>query len=63
MGMVGAFLFGYWMGTRAGQEGMNKLRHAAFVVLQSEEFKSTVTGVSEMARGVLKQGIETARAA
>lgn len=57
--MLGSFLFGYWMGTRAGQEGMSKLRDATFTVVQSDEFKSSIAGVTGMARGALLQGMET----
>ena len=59
IGMLGSFLFGYWMGTRAGQEGMSKLRDATVMVVQSDEFKSSIAGVTEMARGVVLQGVET----
>ncbi|MBV9312456.1 MAG: hypothetical protein JO100_01695 [Pseudonocardia sp.] len=59
MGMLASFLFGYWMGTRAGKEGLRKLRDAAVTVMQSDEFRTTAAGVAGMARGVMLQGMET----
>ncbi|MDQ2708965.1 MAG: hypothetical protein M3Z25_15595 [Actinomycetota bacterium] len=63
MGMLGAFLFGYWMGTRSGQEGMHKLRGATLTLVQSDEFKSGLAGVAGMARGALSQGMDMALSA
>lgn len=60
MGMLAAFLFGYWMGTRSGEEGIRKLRDATVAVVGSEEFQTTVAGATAMARSVLTQGLENA---
>jgi hypothetical protein len=63
MGMLAAFLVGYWMGTRAGQDGMRNLRDAGVAVLTSDEFRTTVAGVAGLARGALREGLDLARAA
>lgn len=60
MGMLAAFLVGYWMGTRAGANGMRTLRDAGAAVLRSEEFRTTAVGVAGMAKGVLRQAIDLA---
>ncbi|MBO0849105.1 MAG: hypothetical protein J2P20_06575 [Pseudonocardia sp.] len=62
MSMLAAFLVGYWMGTRAGEDGMRKLRDAGIAVLRSDEFRTTVAGVAGMARDALRQGLDIALA-
>lgn len=61
MGLLIAFLAGYWMGTRAGADGMKTLVNAGNKVLRSEEFQSTVAGVTAMARGTLAQALDPNR--
>lgn len=60
MGMLAAFLVGYWMGTRAGEDGIRTLREAGAAVLRSEEFRTTAAGVTGMASGILHQAIDMA---
>jgi thioredoxin reductase len=55
MFILGAFVLGYWMGTRAGENGMSTLIEAGQKVLASEEFQTTVAGVMGMARGAIGQ--------
>lgn len=61
MTLLGAFLIGYFMGTRAGEEGMKSLLDAGTKVVQSDEFKSTVAGVTSMARGALVNALDANR--
>jgi hypothetical protein len=58
MGLLGAFVLGYWMGTRAGEDGMRSMMSAGLKILQSEEFQSTLAGVTGMARGALGQVLD-----
>ncbi len=59
--LLGAFLAGYWMGTRAGEDGFTTLLDAGKKVWASEEFKSTVLGATEMARGAVAQALQPVR--
>ncbi len=61
MTLLGAFLIGYFMGTRAGEEGMKSLLDAGTKVVQSDEFKSTVATVTTMARGALVNALDASR--
>lgn len=61
MTLLGAFLVGYWMGTRAGEDGMNKLVEAGTKVLRSEEFQGALAGATMMARGALASALEPKR--
>jgi hypothetical protein len=47
MGMLGAFIVGYILGTRAGQDGIKNLRQAWSDISESQEVQALVaTGVS-----------------
>ncbi len=59
--VLGAFLAGYWMGTRAGEEGFSALLDAGRKVVQSEEFQSALAGVTAMARGAIAQALQPVR--
>jgi hypothetical protein len=59
--LLGAFLAGYWMGTKAGEDGFNTLFDAGKRVMASDEFKSTVLGATEMARGAIGQVLQPVR--
>jgi len=61
MFLLGAFLAGYWMGTQAGEDGFNTLIDAGKKVLASEDFKATVLGATEMARGAVGQVLQPVR--
>lgn len=61
MFLLGAFVLGYWMGTKAGENGMGTLFEAGQKVLSSEEFQTTVAGVLGMARGALSQVMASAQ--
>lgn len=63
MGLLGAFVLGYWMGTRSGEDGMRSMMSAGTKIMQSEEFQSTLAGVAGMARGALGQVLDPARRA
>ncbi len=62
MFILGAFVLGYWMGTKAGENGMGTLIDAGQKVLASEEFQTTVAGVLGMARGAISQVMASAQA-
>ena len=62
MFILGAFVLGYWMGTKAGENGMGTLIDAGQKVLASEEFQTTVAGVLGMARGAISQVMAAAQA-
>ncbi|MGH3802946.1 MAG: hypothetical protein ACRDTD_23010, partial [Pseudonocardiaceae bacterium] len=59
--LLGAFLAGFWMGTRAGEDGFNTLLDAGKKVWASDEFKSTLLGATDMARGAIGQVLQPAR--
>lgn len=59
--VLGAFLVGYWMGTRAGEEGFNTIFDAGKKIMQSEEFQSTLMGATSMARGAISQALQPVR--
>lgn len=60
MTLLGAFLIGYWMGTRAGEDGMKKMVEAGTKVLKSDEFQGAVAGAAVMARGALVSALASA---
>ncbi len=55
MFLLGAFLAGYYLGTKAGPDGMGALVETGRKVVTSEEFRSAVAGVVGVVRGVVSQ--------
>ena len=53
MGMLGAFIVGYVLGTKAGHDGVKELRQAWADISASEEFQALLaTGVSVVSASV-----------
>lgn len=61
MVVLGAFLAGFWLGSRAGSDSVDALMESANKIMRSEEFRSTLAGATSMARGAISQAFEPAR--
>lgn len=53
-----AFLVGYLLGTKAGEEGLIELREAVETLRNSEEVKDLVEGGLSVAKDLLRQGVD-----
>ncbi len=55
MGMLGAFVFGYILGAKAGPESLVEIRKAWTTISQSEEVKGAIAIGMSMAGGMAAQ--------
>ena len=55
MGLIFAFIAGFWAGGRGGQEGVNEVMEAAKAVRDSREFESLLNAVRSHTGHVLQE--------
>jgi hypothetical protein len=59
MGAIAGFMFGYYLGTKEGREGLSRLVDSWQYISKSDEFKTLLSSATSMGAGLLKQGLSS----
>jgi hypothetical protein len=57
MEAIAGFIVGYWLGTREGREGLQKMVDSWNEISKSDEFKALVGTAMTLGSGMVRQGI------